>query len=421
VRTVNRRNLLKIGGAGIVLPTFVPRHVLGGQNHTPPSERVLVGHIGVRNQGRANLRPHLQHTAALCDVDSEVLGAAHAEVQEKTGRSCRTYDDYRRLLDDPDVDAAVVSTPDHWHALMTIHACQAGKDVYVEKPLTLTIDEGKAIVRAARRHNRIVQTGSQQRSDGRFRRACELVRNGRIGNVHTVRVGLPGPNFRGPAQPDAAPPGTLNYDLWLGPAPYRPFNELRTHYWFRFFWDYSGGQMTNWGAHHLDIAQWGLGMDDSGPIAATGSARFHPQGWYETPEWFEVTYEYPGGLRLICGNDQRGGTTFEGTGGSIWVDRGKLEASDPAIVQDPLPEGAERLYESGDHHRNWLDCIHTRQAPICSAEIGHRSATVCHLGNIAIRSGRPVRWDPRRERLLGDREQTALTGYAYRAPWTLPG
>lgn len=318
------------------------------------------------------------------------------------------------------MDAVVVTTPDHWHALITIDACAAGKDVYCEKPLTLTIAEGRAMTNAARKYKRIVQTGSQQRSDDRFRLACELVRSGRIGKVKTVRVGISNVNFKGPSVPDSAPPPELDYQFWLGPAPERPYNTLRVHYNFRFFWDYSGGQMTNWGAHHLDITQWGLGMDDSGPISVEGKARYHKDHWYEVPEWCEATYQYANGVTVICGQGIKGGTTFEGEKGSIFVNRGVLTSNPPEIIKQELKDSDVHLYVSKNHHANWLECIKTRKLPICDVEIGHRSATVCHLGNIAIRAGRKITWDPQKEVIVGDSEAAAFVNRPYRAPWKLP-
>lgn len=236
----NRRQFLQqsvaAGAVGVSAAYFVPRSAFGA------NDRVNTAHIGVRNQGMGNLKAFINQAVAICDVDREVLGKA-VESVEKTGRKCDGVEDYRRLLDRKDIDAVVITTPDHWHALMTIHACQAGKDVYCEKPLSLTISEGRKMVQAARQHQRIVQTGSQQRSDNRFRLACELVRSGRIGKLQTILVGIPGPNHPGEPVPDAMPPANLNYDLWLGPAPERPYNVKRVHYNFRFFWDYSGGQM----------------------------------------------------------------------------------------------------------------------------------------------------------------------------------
>ncbi len=421
-KTLSRRDVLKGAGAAaasVGFPTVIPASALGADGAPPPSERVLVAHVGVRNQGMGNLRQHPQNTIAVCDVDRNVLEAARAAAEKASGRPCATYTDYRKLLENKDVDAIVVTTPDHWHALVTRDACAAGKDVYCEKPLSLTVREGQAMVRAARQYGRIVQCGSQQRSDARFRLACELVRSGRLGRIRTVRVGLPGVNFTGPTVPDAPVPPELDYDFWLGPAPARPYNEKRVHYNFRFFWDYSGGQMTNWGAHHLDIAQWGLGRDESGPIHVEGTAEYHPEGWYEVPMTFDLTYRYVDGVTLVCGQKYRQGTTFEGERGWIWVNRGKIEASSPEILQEPLRETDVRLYASESHHGNWLECVKSRKLPICDVEIGHRSATVCHLGNVAIRSGRPVRWDPDRERVVGDAQQAAMLHYGYRAPWSL--
>ncbi len=399
-------------GASLVAPSFFARRVLGA------NDAVAIGHIGVKNQGRGNLKAFLKQTLAVCDVDTDVLRAAYTEAK-KTNPAVEGYTDFRKLLDRKDIDAVVTSTPDHWHALITVLACEAGKDVYCEKPLTLTVAEGRAMVNAARAHKRIVQTGSQQRSDAKFRKGCELVRSGYIGKVKRIIVGIPGVNFNGPAVPDAEPPANLDYEFWLGPAPYRPYNVNRVHYNFRFFWDYSGGQITNWGAHHLDIAQWGLGMDESGPVRITGEAKFHEQKWYEVPQWFKVVYTYASGAVIECGMGLKGGTTFEGEKGTLHVNRGVLETT-PAEFKDAVLKADDvRLYESGNHHRNWLDCIRTRKLPICDVEIGHRSATVCHLGNIAIRTGRTLTWDPAKEQIAGDEEAARMLDKPYRAPWKL--
>ena len=266
-----------------------------------------------------------------------------------------------------------------------------------------------------------MQAGSQQRSDSLFRRACELVRNGKIGEVRTVRVGVGGVNYSGGNVPDSDPPPELDYDFWLGPAPRRPYNRNRVHYKFRFFWDYSGGQLTNLGAHQLDIAQWGLGMDASGPVSIEGTAEYHEQRHYEVPQTFAITYTYANGVRVLCANRGiRGGVTFEGTRGTIFVDRGRLEANPPELLRQQLGEQDIRLYVSNSHRGNWLECIRTRRAPICDAEIGHRSATVCHLGNIAVRTGRRITWDPAREVIVGDEQAQAMVSRPYRAPWRMP-
>jgi len=390
-----------------------------------PSDLIRVGIIGTGGQGRANMTTPtmIKHVVAVCDVDQTHRAEAQKQVREKTGVEARSYGDYRRLLEDKEIDAVLIGTPDHWHTLPAIHACQAGKDVYVEKPLTLTIVEGQALVKAARYYKRIVQCGSQQRSwpDEKFRRACEYVRSGRIGDVKTVRVGLPGVNWtKDPLVPDSAPPPELDYDLWLGPAPVRPYNKHRVHYYFRFFWDYSGGQMTNWGAHHLDIAQWGLGMDDSGPLEVTAHADFDPDKRFEVPGWFEINYQYANGVTVTCGQNHRIGTTFEGQDGIIYVDRGRLESSVKGAITDPLGAEDVRLPVSKDHHQNWFDSIKSRKPPICDVAIGHRSATVCHLGNIAVQTGRRLKWDPVNEQIVGDPVGIKQYSYDYRKPWELP-
>ncbi|MHB1034513.1 MAG: Gfo/Idh/MocA family protein [Pirellulales bacterium] len=417
-QSLTRRRFLgqATGAAGLALalPYLVPQTAFGA------NERVVTGHIGVGGQGGSNLGKLLANAAAVCDLDKDHLAKAQQRVAGRDGkRKCDAYGDFRNLLDRKDIDAVVVSTPDHWHALPTVRACEAGKDVYCEKPLSLTIAEGRAMVEAARRHKRIVQTGSQQRSDDKFRLACELVRSGRLGKIERITVGIPGVNFAGPPVPDSDPPPQLDYDFWLGPAPKRPYNEKRVHYLFRFFWDYSGGQMTNWGAHHLDIAQWGMGTDETGPIEIEGEAKYHAQHWYEVPEQFRVTYKYANGATVVCGQGLPGGTTFEGAKGKIHVNRGLLKSEPADLIAKPLEAGDVHLYASKNHHANWLESIKTRKPTICDVAIGHRSATVCHLGNIAIRVGRKIKWDPVAEQIIGDEEANRMLSRPYRAPWKL--
>ena len=422
-----------VGGLGFAFPTIVDRRVLGGAGFVPPSESIRIGFIGVGRgnnpavggQGIANLKAIQKEkgaeVVAVCDVDKDHLAKAKT-LAESTGRPCLAFADYRRLLDDKSIDAVLISTPDHWHALPMIDACSAGKDIYCEKPLSLTVAEGKAMVQAARKANRIVQTGSQQRSDDRFRLACELARSGYLGKIQTIRISLPKVNFTGPGVPDSAPPPQLDYQTWLGPARERPYNMRRVHYLFRFFWDYSGGQMTNFGAHHLDIAQWALGRDESGPVAIEATARFQKDGWYEVPEQSEIIYTYDDGIKVICDQGGKAGPNvlIEGTKGSIAVSRGKIESTPPEILKEPLKAGDVHLYVSKNHHKNWLDCIKSRALPICDVAIGHRSATVCHLGNIAIRLGRKLTWDPALETIVGDPEAASMLSRPYRSPWHLP-
>ncbi|MDH7501164.1 MAG: Gfo/Idh/MocA family oxidoreductase [Verrucomicrobiota bacterium] len=428
----SRRQFLKRGArisaasSALLLTPNIFLNQTRAQTGESPSEFIRVGIIGTGGQGRSNMstRTMIKHVVALCDVDSGRLAEAQKQLKERGGNEAKLYSDYRKLLENKDIDAALIATPDHWHALPAIHACQAGKDVYVEKPLSLTIEEGKAMVRAARYYKRVVQTGSQQRSwpDEKFRRACEYVRSGRIGDVKMIRVGLPGVNWtKEPPVPDSEPPKELDYDFWLGPAPYRPYNKHRVHYYFRFFWDYSGGQMTNWGAHHLDIAQWALGMDESGPVEVSARAEYDPEKRFEVPAWFEITYKYANGTTVICGQSHRIGTTFEGQDGIIYVDRGRLESSVKGVLEEPLGADEVHLPVSKDHHQNWFDAIKSRKPPICDVAIGHRSATVCHLGNIAVQSGRKViKWDPATEQIVGEPVRLKQLHYEYRKPWELP-
>jgi predicted dehydrogenase len=419
---VSRRRFLQTAAAAstvFAVPQIIPARAFGA------NERVVTGHIGVKNRGgeTQNLKDFRQHCAAVCDVDTKVMAAAVNYLQKSENKKVDTYTDYRKLLERKDIDAIIVSTPDHWHALMTIEACAAGKDVFCEKPLSLFISEGRKMVDAARKHGRIVQTGSQQRSDKRFRQACELVRNGALGKIEQVLVGIPGPNHAKDYVPDSAPPAELNYDLWLGPAPERPYNVNRVHYNFRFFWDYSGGQMTNFGAHHIDIAQWGLDMDGSGPIAAEGTATYPDDTRLcEVTKTCRVTLTYANGAKVIVGQGEKdipGGCTFVGEKGRIFVDRSKITASDPEILKTDLSSAAVRLYKSDNHVQDFLNCIASRDLPAADVEIGHRTATACHLANMAARVGRKIEWDPSAEKVVGDEDAAAMADRPYRGPWKL--
>ncbi|HEX5106689.1 MAG TPA: Gfo/Idh/MocA family oxidoreductase [Pirellulaceae bacterium] len=426
-----RRRFLQTAAAAsavFAVPQIIPARAFGA------NERVNLGFVGVKNRGMQNMGGFAVlgsdagklgcAAAGLCDVDTAVLASA-ANRAAQSGAKPHVAGDYRHLLDRKDIDAIVVSTPDHWHALITVDACRAGKDVYCEKPLTLFVTEGRRMVEVARETGRVVQTGSQQRSDDRFRQACELVRNGALGKLQKVLVGIPKPNYPplAKAVPDSDPPPELNYELWLGPAPWRPYNVNRVHYNFRFFWDYSGGQMTNFGAHHLDIAQWGLGADDSGPIAIEGTGTFPKEKHLcEVTDTCRLTYSYPDGVEVILGQAQKDipdAVTFIGEKGQIHVTRGAIKADPPEILKTELGADAVKLTVSKNHYANFLDCVKSREKPICDVEIGHRSATVCHLGNMAIRLGRKIQWDPAKEQILGDDGAAAMLTRPYREPWKL--
>ena len=394
-----------------------------------PSERIRVGMIGVGNQGgpKNNMKYFLKNIVAMCDLDKNHLTEAAAFLKKEANLSATTTDDYRRLLDSKEIDAVVVTVPDQWHAIMTTEACKAGKDVYCEKPLTLVIGEGKPMIDAARQHKRVVQTGTMQRSGAEFQLAVDLVRKGIVGKISAVNVTLPSPNWiarAGKPVPNSAPPEGFDYDRWLGPAPLRPYNKNHVHYLFRFFWDYSGGQQTNFGAHHLDIAQWGLGMDESGPVAVEGSAKFNADGWYETPDTTEIRYTYANGVVMTCRQklntknpDQ--GTEFIGEKGSLFVYRGGIVTTPKELLKGIEMPKITSSQANFAHVNNFYDCIRSRKSPNADVSIGHRSATVCHLGNIAVRTGRKIQWNPATETIVGDADATKWVMKEYRKPYKL--
>jgi len=423
----NRRQFLKTTATlAAAAPTILRSSVWGAA--TGPNDRLTLGFIGMGKQNSGLLGGFIRNkgtqVVAVCEVDTTRREAAKKRVEDfyasqtdkGSFKGCEAYKDFRELIARKDIDAVVIATPDHWHALNVIAAADAGKDIYCEKPLSLTIAEARAMVNAVRRNKRIFQTGSMQRSSREFLKACELVRNGRIGKVKTVIVGVGGPSKWCDLPEEAMEPG-LDWDFWLGPAPVRPYNSVLSprgvhdHFpnW-RSYREYSGGAMTDWGAHHFDIAQWGLGMDHSGPVeiippddpnAGTG-----------------LRYLYANGVEMIH-DSSRGGATFIGTEGKIFVDRGKFQAEPESIGQEPLGEKAIRLYASSNHGQDWLNCVRSRKLPICDVEIGCRSVTVCHLGNLAYWNHRRLKWDPKKERFIGDKEANTWLDRAKRAPWRI--
>ncbi len=383
-----------------------------------------IGLVGVGEMGTLTLRQLLSRprviVSAICDVDERHLDRAEAIMASETHpRPATRHKDFRDLHTRRDIDAVVISTPDHWHALQAIDAMRSGKDVYVEKPLTLTIAEGRRICEVAQETESVCQTGSQQRSSREFRHACELIRNGYLGSLRLVDICIP-PNNRSSetvTPPQAVPP-ELDYDMWLGPAPERPYRELTCHYAFRFVSDFSGGQMTNWGAHNLDIVQWAMDADRSGPVHVQGTGRFPENGVFDTPDDVDVVWTYACGTAVRC----RTGTPhcrFEGTNGSIEVGRGHFVSTPTSLQTVALKPEDIRLYRSDDHMGNFLSCIRTRRQPVCPPETGHRSATVCHLGNIAMRLKRRLEWDPVTESFVNDDEANSMRSRLMRAPWTL--
>jgi predicted dehydrogenase len=423
------RGAMGAAAGAVAAPLIVPSRVLGADGHTAPSARLALGLVGMGKMCFGHLGGLLGrgdvHVAAVCDVESLRLEKCRLRSDEayanRTGEpgytACAAYRDFRELVARPDLDAVLVATPTHWHALVSVAAMEAGKDVYCEKPLSLTIAEGRAIVEAARRYQRIFQTGSQQRSDYRFRFACELVRNGRIGRIERVHVGVGGPPRLCclPAQP--VPP-SLDWDLWLGPAPVRPYHHTlcpldNYEMWpdWRSYWDFCGGGMTDMGAHHFDIVQWALGTDDTGPVDI-----LPPEA---SPRKL-LTFRYANGVLVHHGgNSPRASIEFHGSEGYVGVDRGVLVAEPASLLRETWGPGDVHLYESQDHMSNWLDCIRSRRPTICSAAVGHRSVSLCHLGNLAYRLKRPLAWDPERERFANDPLADRLLWRPMRAPWVL--
>lgn len=428
----SRRSFLRlslVASASAVAPLYIPRHVLGTENVPPANERIGIGGIGI---GRRGLQlfdelPSLGRIVAIADVN---LPRA-----EKTAEPYKAaaYQDYRKLLERKDVDAIITATPDHWRAIVCIHACQAGKDIYAEKPMTLTIYEGRKIVEAVQKYKRVFQTGSQQRSMAANRLGCELVRNGRIGKVHTViAANYPSPwecNF--PGQP--VPPG-LDWDMWCGPTEPVPYHidiyTPRARPGWISFRPYSGGEMTGWGAHGLDQIQWALGTDDTGPVEIwTEGPRFNPP-IYTEPESRargdkicsqpKVFFKYANGIVVKFDNGPPGGAVFIGDKGRITIDRGKFVAEPKELGDPPYDDFKVHLPVSNHHLLNWLECIKTREKPVAHEEIGHRSATLCHLGNIARWAGRPLKWDPVKEQFVGDDEANRFLDRPRRKPYLLP-
>ncbi len=427
----NRRHFLKTAAATVAATTLPQWYLdeLATPSARAADDQPAIALIGCGGMGRGDAKnaSRFGRVVAVCDVDDKQIGEA-----KKQWPDAETYKDFRKVMDRKDVQAVVCGTVDHWHTLVSLAALRSKKDVYCEKPLTLTIDEGQHLVKAVKETGQLLQTGSQQRSDKIFRLACELVRNGRIGKLKHVSVWLPSGRREGPFK-TATPPAGLDWNLWLGPTPEVEYVPERTHVTFRYWWEYSGGTMTDWGAHHNDIALWGIGTERSGPvsIAAKPQIEMIPGGFSAFSE-YAVEYTYANGVTHSChstpanawngavldAKGQQHGVKFEGSDGWIWVTRGKIEASDPEMLVTPLASNAARLAESNDHMGNFFDSIKSRKPPICEAEIGHRSATVCHLGVISLRLGRKLQWNPQAERFIGDDEANRWLTRELRKPWS---
>lgn len=424
---VSRRDFLRASAvitAGAALPGwFEAQAAEAPKPRVPlsPNDRPAIALIGCGGMGRGDAKnaSRFGDVVAICDVDTARLDEA-----QKQHPGAKRYSDFRECVQHPGLHVVINGTPDHWHTLINLTAIRAGKDIYSEKPLTLCIDEGKRLVKAVRAAGTVLQTGSQQRSDKRFRLAIELVRNGRLGKLKHITSSIPMGAHGGPFTTSAVPAG-FDWNTWQGQTVSVPYVKERGHGSFRYWWDYSAGTLTDWGAHHNDIALWstGLPLAEAGPVAIEGHGLRDPvPGGYSFPSTFFVSYRYANGITHTCRTVQTegpggnvidpktppaqmpNGVLFEGNDGWVFVSRSTIAASDPAILQDPLTNKTWSAYESNDHMGNFFDCLRSRKAPAAEAEIGHRSVSVCHLGAIAIRLGRPLRWDPVKEQFAGDKE-----------------
>jgi predicted dehydrogenase len=449
----SRRNFLRISSmtaAGTILaPSIVPSSVFG---KNAPSNRINIGQIGCGRIAREADLPGVMRfdaarVVAATDLDSKRLKEGKQYIEEyyqnKYGRKevdVKMFDDYREMLAKADIDAVVISTPDHWHARPAIDAAHAGKDIYLQKPTSLTIAEGRKLSDVVHRTGVIFQIGSQQRSSEQFRYACELVRNGRIGKLHTIQIGLPG-DPAGPEEPEMPVPKNLNYEMWLGSTPLVYYTEKRVHPqadfsrpgWLRCE-QFGAGMITGWGAHHLDIAHWCMGTEYSGPVEIEAKAQFPTHGLWNVHGDFEVKALYANGVTMYVSGDRPNGVRFEGSDGWIFVTRGSyqatksdpvtfdanrkaLDASDPKIITSVIGEDGIHLYKSDDHYGNWLDCIRTRNQPIAPVEVAHRSCSACLLSHIAMKIPKKLAWDPVKERFTNSDEANAMLSRPQRKPY----
>jgi myo-inositol 2-dehydrogenase/D-chiro-inositol 1-dehydrogenase len=436
---VTRRQFLKGSaavGTALLGTTIVPASVFGAE---APSNRITFGFIGVGRMGSGDMREILgfkqAQIIAVCDLDSNRVENAKKTVEAHYSRQtsggayggCKTFDDYRDLVAQADIDAVSIATPDHWHILPAIAAAKAGKDIFLQKPLSLTIKEGRVLSDTVHRYNRVFLVGSQQRSDARWRHACELVRNERIGKLRTIKVGF-GTDPGTTPQPVMPVPKNLDYDMWLGQAPWAPYTEERVHPqkgygrpgWLRIT-DYGAGMITGWGAHHNDIAQWGMGTEYTGPVEIEGQAEYPRDGLWDVHGDFSITYTYANGVKLICADNKKNkqGVLFEGDEGWVYVMRGKIDAQPKSLLTATIGADEIQLYKSNNHKQNLLDCIQSRRETVAPVEVAHRSCTVCLLGDIAMKLGYKLRWNPDKEEFVGDDAANRMLSRTMRSPWKL--
>jgi len=434
--TVSRRAFLCRAVGALAFPYIVSSSALGKAGAVAPSNRTTMGCIGVGGwrpggQGTVDMRGFLGRdnvqVIAVCDVDTVHCNRACDIVNDKYGNNdCSTYNDFRELLSRADIDAVSIVLPDHWHAICAVMAARAGKDIFSQKPLAYSIAEGRAICDAVKKYGRVWQTGNSLRSTRNVRFVCELVRNGRIGKVHTVKVGLPNVNNIGDngnrisrdTKPTKPPEG-LDYDMWLGPAPWAPYSPGRCHWNFRWVSDYSGGQITDWAGHYCDVAQWGMGTELTGPTEIEGKGVFPTGSLYDTVENYRFVCKYAEGFTMIVAGQFTDGVRFEGSDGWVFVSAGGIDAHPKSLLDSAIGADEIHLYKSNDHKGNFLDCIRTRSETVSPAKIAQRSVSVGHLGLIAIEMGRKLKWDPSKERFINDEQANRMLSRPMRSPWHL--
>jgi predicted dehydrogenase len=420
---LSRRKFLKAGAATVALPCIIPASVLGADS---PGKKITIGFIGTGDHGTTwNLHRYLELRDAkvlvVCDVDGARMRRAKAMVDAAyDNEDCATTKDFREVLARKDIDAVMISTPDHWHTLISVMAARAGKDVQCEKP-TLTIAEGKILIETIRSHGRVFQTSTEDRSLPEYHRMAELVRNRRIGKLQKIEVILPKqPTFPGDPTPQPVPPD-LDWEMWLGPAPFAPYTKDRVHFNFRWIWDYSGGIICDWGAHLFDTAQWANDTERSGPVEIEGTGTYWEGGLFNTVKDYDVTYRYANGVIMTC---KPGNPSIKFVGTEGWVGnegwRGKAQASSDTILNSVIGPEEIHLYTNPEgEHDDFLKCVKSRKDPYFPVDIGHRVSTVCHLGNIAIKLGRKLKWNPKAEHFENDDQATAMLSRPMRSPWTL--
>lgn len=412
----------------IAAPYIIPGSALGKNGAIAPSNRIVMGGIGLGSMGTGNSRNFLGKKevqyVAICDVDRNRRGKSALMVNGRyKNQDCRTYNDYREFLEKEKLDAVTIAVPDHWHALISIAVANKGIDIYGEKPLARSIPEARAMVNAVEKNNVIWQTGSWQRSRPNFHRGAELAINERVGKITHVDVGLPNGNNGIGTPPITDVPAELDWEMWLGPAPAVPFRGV-SHWNWRWIMDYSGGQLTDWAGHHIDIAHWGLGYDKTGPVSVEGTGVYPREGIYDVPVEYDFTCTYKSGVTMRVANRRKQkhgmGTVWYGDKGWIHVDRGDtLKASDPKILEGAIGENETRLYKSDDHHQNFLDCIKSRKETITPSETALRSISVALIGEIAMLTGEKLDWDPEKEQITNNKFANRMLTRPYRDPWNL--